>query len=74
VRRGPASFFARKSRSNRVIEDCPDRFRPPPCMPDGDPTVRSVAGMMVLNHPVRLPSAGAALACRRSLYAPHLTL
>jgi hypothetical protein len=38
VRRGPASFFARK-RSNRVIEDCPDRFRLPPCMPDGDPAV-----------------------------------
>src|SRR3954454_20753382 len=39
VRRGPASVFARKSRSKQVSEDCPDRFRPPPCMPDDDSAV-----------------------------------
>src|SRR3954447_23382020 len=39
VRRGPASVFARKSRSKQVSEDCPDRFRPSPCMPDDDSAV-----------------------------------
>ena len=53
VRRGPASVFARKSSSKPFLEDRPDRFRPPPCMPDGDPTVRSASGMMVLDHSVR---------------------
>jgi hypothetical protein len=64
-RRGPASFFFARTRSNRSIEDRPDRFRPPPCMPDGDPAVRSVDGIMVRNHRARLRSADAALACRR---------
>jgi hypothetical protein len=39
VRRGPAFVFARKSRSKLVFEDCPDRVRPPPRMPDDDPAV-----------------------------------
>jgi hypothetical protein len=55
VRRGPASFSGRKSRSNRSIEDRPDRFRPPPYMPDGDPAVWSAGGMMVQDHSVRAP-------------------
>src|SRR3954452_18584054 len=42
MRRGPASVSTRKSRSERFIEDRPDRFRPPPCMPDNDPAVCSV--------------------------------
>jgi len=62
VRREPASFFARKSRSNRVTEDCPDRFRPPPCMPD-DPAVWSAGGVMLRHHPVRLASAAAIFVC-----------
>jgi len=45
MRRGPASVWLRKLGSKRNIEDCPDRSRPPPCMPDDDPVVGS-AGQM----------------------------
>ena len=45
VRRGPAFVFARKSRSKLVFEDCPDRVRPPPRMPDDDP---AAGGYLVL--------------------------
>src|SRR5271165_5499770 len=53
VRRGPASVSSRKSSSERFCEDCPDRSRPPPCMPDeDDPTVWSAGGTSVHDRPV----------------------
>ena len=64
VRRGPASVFARKSSSKPFLEDRPDRFRPPPYMPDGDPAIGSAGGMMVQDHSVwAFPSAMLPLVC-----------
>src|ERR1700685_183408 len=64
VRRGPASFSTRESSSQRFIEDCPDRCRPPPCMPDEDPTVWSAGGMIKHDH----PADGARVARRLSAF------
>ena len=57
VRRGPASVYRRKSSSKRLIEDCPDRSRPPPCMPDDDPAVWSAGESL---QPMRLPTVASA--------------
>jgi hypothetical protein len=43
VRHGPASVCTRKSAFQAFLEDCPDRFRPPPCMPDDDDPTWSVS-------------------------------
>jgi len=63
VRRGPASVYRRKSSSKRIVEDRPDRLRPPPCMPD--------EMIRLFGYPA-LPSANAA-ADRRVREAGVLT-
>ena len=35
-----------------LLEDCPGRSRPPPCMPDDDPAVWSAGGTIVHDRPV----------------------
>ena len=71
VRREPGLCLYTEIAFQAFLEDCPDRFRPPPCMPDDyDPDwCRSAAGMMRRDHPVRLLSADAALICEDPTWA-----
>src|SRR3954447_10178104 len=74
MRRGPASVFWRKSDSSPVVEDCPDRFRPPPCIPDDDPVVGSAGRMTGRYHRPATLLGWCRLGLRGSIRAPRRAL